>query len=215
MEARKNKINYSDAMLAKFAEIGDKIVGKYQMDDETIFVAKNLIKWLIGDESMQQLKESRAKKPKYKPGRLSKGIYITGYCGTGKSLMLKILAKFAKMVNQKFIINGKEVGLAWRKFHARELSNRFRNGEDLGGLYTTPILQIDDLGAEPNPVQYMGNKIDLLADLLETREDKGVITLITSNLPPDYLSDTYGDRLESRMGALNYYELNGDDKRQQ
>lgn len=211
MEARKNKITYSDAMLTKFAEIGDKIVGKYQMDDETTFVAKNLIKWLIGDEFESVV--LNAKKKKTKKGRLDRGIYIAGDCGTGKSIMLKILAKFAKMVNQKIIINGKEVGLAWRKFHARELSNRFRNGEDLGAMYTTPILQIDDLGAEPNPVQYMGNKVDLLSDILETREDNGCITLITSNLPPDYLSNTYNDRLESRMMALNYYELNGDDKR--
>ena len=81
------------------------------------------------------------------------------------------------------------------------------------GLITRETSIIDDLGAEPNPVQYMGNKVDLLSDILETREDNGCITLITSNLPPDYLSNTYNDRLESRMMALNYYELNGDDKR--
>ena len=210
MESRKISLTYSDEMLNKFVQIGNKFVGNYQMDEQTKFVAVNLIKWLIGDE-FKCINVSNNKKTK--KGNHQKGIYIAGDCGTGKTLILTILRKFAEEITNKFIVNNKEIGFKWNKFHSRELSNKARNGEDLSNLYRTPILQIEDLGAEPNPVMYMGNKIDVLSDIIETREDNNCITLITSNLPPDYLSEKYNERLESRMMALNYFELNGDDHR--
>ena len=106
----------------------------------------------------------------------------------------------------------------WATYNAHELVNRFRNGDDLRSLYSTPIIHIDDLGAESNVAQYMGNKINVLQEILEVRSDKGVMTLITSNIKPyddtnECVEDKYGERLASRLNELNYFSLVGDDKR--
>lgn len=213
-EYRKLSYYYNEDALSKLKDCGDKIVGNYIIDDDNKFVIENLIKWFFGQDFLQNV----AGKKKTVPGRLNKGLYIAGPCGTGKSLILKVLKEFAKTHRQKFIINGKEVGSMWNTYHAYELCNKFQNGENLSNLYTIPILQIDDLGAEPESCQYMGNKSNVLKELLEIREDKGVITLITSNIKPyddqnQSIEDKYGERLASRLNSLNYFSLTGEDKR--
>lgn len=213
-EYRKLSYCYDEDTLSKFKDCGDKIVGNYIIDDDNKFVIANLIKWFFGQEFLQNV----AGKKKTVPGRLDKGIYIAGPCGSGKTLILQVFQEFARNFKQKFIINSKEIGTMWATYNAHELVNRFRNGDDLRSLYSTPIIHIDDLGAESNVAQYMGNKINVLAEILEVRSDKGVMTLITSNIKPyddknECVEDKYGERLASRLNELNYFSLVGDDKR--
>lgn len=213
-EYRKLSYFYNEGTLQKFKDCGDKIVCNYIIDDDNKFVIENLIKWFFGQEFLQNV----VGKKKTIQGRLNKGVYIAGPCGTGKSLILQVFQEFARNFKQKFIVNNKEIGTMWATYNAHELVNKFRNGDDLRSLYSTPIIHIDDLGAESNVAQYMGNKINVLQEILEVRADKGVMTLITSNLKPyddkfDSIESKYGERVASRLNALNYYSLTGEDKR--
>jgi DNA replication protein DnaC len=80
-----------------------------------------------------------------------------------------------------------------------------------------PILCNQDLGAELKESLHMGNRINVLKQLIEYRGDRqDLITLITSNYPIDseFISVKYGDRVVSRLIEMcNYFELKGKDRR--
>ncbi len=63
----------------------------------------------------------------------------------------------------------------------------------------------------------MGNRLDVLRNVLEYRGDKtDELTLITSNLKinGEALSNRYGDRVASRLREMcNYFEIKGKDRR--
>lgn len=202
---RKFNYYYNSEILNKFAQIAANISLRYDIDDNNRKIIENVIKWLFG----QDFEDSRGR------GRLNKGIYLYGDCGTGKTVLMEALKNFSLEYKQKFIINGKEIRPFWKTYHANEICQKFRNGEDISPLNSIPILCVDDLGTEPEICQYMGNKSDVVKELLEIREDKGVITLITSNIDPftPEFERRYGKRLTSRMRGLNFYSLLGEDRR--
>ena len=78
------------------------------------------------------------------------------------------------------------------------------------------IIGIQDLGQEPKETLYMGNRLNVLQQLLEYRGDRGdQLTLITSNLriSSETLKRDYGDRVQSRLVEMNYFEIKGKDRR--
>lgn len=79
------------------------------------------------------------------------------------------------------------------------------------------IVGIQDLGAEPMESMYMGNRINVLRQILEYRGDQtDQLTLITSNLPMNHkrFIDRYEDRVSSRLNEMcNYFEIKGKDRR--
>ena len=79
------------------------------------------------------------------------------------------------------------------------------------------MLGIQDFGQEPQENLYMGNRIDVVRQLIEYRGDKcDEMTLITSNMKMqgDVLMNRYGDRVASRLVEMcNYFEIKGKDRR--
>ena len=84
-------------------------------------------------------------------------------------------------------------------------------------LSMNPMLGIQDLGSEPQESLYMGNRVDVVRQLIEHRGDKtDEMTLITSNLKinGERLVNRYGDRVASRLVEMcNYFEIKGKDRR--
>ena len=72
---------------------------------------------------------------------------------------------------------------------------------------TKRILFIDDLGTEPLAVRNYGNEIMPLTELLLHRYDKGLPTVITTNLGDQAIADTYGPRILDRLNEM--YERKG------
>jgi DNA replication protein DnaC len=176
---------------------------------------ENIAKWVVGDPSMRCLNpETRM----WEKGDLTKGIYLAGRTGCGKTWALEIFAFLASAHNIRYKAYGKDLPLALQDFRADEITTDFLAQGDTS-LYTegTKVLVINDLGTEPEETLYMGNRVNVLRQILEKRADNPArLTLITSNIPmgDKAVAARYGDRVASRLRQMcNYIEITGNDKR--
>lgn len=196
--------------LSRWKQIGDRYCddGDYKIDDGNRFAIVNCIKWLQGEPFEQNIIGGGTKK-----GNPNKGLFIVGNTGRGKTLFTKILKEYAMEIGVSFEINGKSVKANWIPQNATVFTDKFMNGQDITEDKNRAILNIEDLGIEPISSQYMGNKCEVLKNIIEYRGDTENITIITSNYRPDMLANKYGQRVVSRVKALNYIIIDGEDRR--
>ena len=120
-----------------------------------------------------------------------RNLLLIGAAGLGKTYLLNCIGN---ALSQK--------GVVVLKLTSYQLTNRMRAAvfeHDWGAfsqVLETPVLLLDDLGAEPviNNVT-----IEQLFTLLNERELNGLHTLISTNLHPDELKQRYTERISSRM----------------
>lgn len=187
----------------------------FVIDDENRFTYENMIRWCHCDTKMQAIDPVTKK---VIPGGLKKGIYIAGNTGTGKSWCLEVMAAYAMAFG--FVITLGETEkrmLYWDNVRADDICEEYAANGTFQKFKTRNIYGIQDLGSEPAESVYMGNRIEVLRQLLEYRGDRtDQVTLFTSNLPMNHkiLVDRYGDRVSSRLTAMcNYFEIRGKDRR--
>ena len=187
---------------------------KFRIDDENRFTYENLIKWVHGDTGMKCLNPDTKE---IIPGRLNYGIYIAGNTGSGKSWALEIMAAYTLIYNFQIQIAENKRCLYWSNFRTDTICDEYTSEGSFDKYKKMYIIGIQDLGAEPVESMYMGNRINVLKNLMEYRGDfSDKITLITSNLPMSHkvLTDRYGDRVSSRLNEMcNYFEIKGKDRR--
>lgn len=210
---------YADYDMQESLEIVEAI-GKsrnpaFVIDDENRFTYENMIRWCHCDTKMQAIDPVTKK---VIPGGLKKGIYIAGNTGTGKSWCLEVMAAYAMAFG--FVITLGEAEkrmLYWDNVRADDICEEYAANGTFQKFKTRNIYGIQDLGSEPAESVYMGNRIEVLRQLLEYRGDRtDQVTLFTSNLPMNHkiLVDRYGDRVSSRLSAMcNYFEIRGKDRR--
>lgn len=142
-----------------------------------------------------------------------KGLLIKGHTGRGKTFLFRILA---------FIVLHEKRSAQEKGFRVRIESFNIVNVKQISGEYQNPdtggdrIIQkygelrglvLDDIGKEPEFSSYYGNKINVVEEIIDLREKKGLITHGTTNL--ELMGDVYDDRTVSRMNALfNVIPLN-------
>lgn len=196
------------------------VIGKYRnpkfcIDDENRFTYENMVRWVHGDPEMKCVSPDDSKK--VIPGDITKGIYIAGNTGTGKTWCLDIMSKYTQLLNIGIKIVGERHALIWGGFRADAIIAEYQQRGEYYGYAKQPILCMHDLGTESIDALYMGNRMNVLRAILEYRGDRSdQITLITSNLPMEHkmFIDKYGDRVASRMREMcNYFELTGQDRR--
>ena len=61
---------------------------------------------------------------------------------------------------------------------------------------------IDDFGTEPLEVIDYGNVLYPITDLLTTRYDRHLFTILTTNLTPSEIRPRYGDRIADRLNDM-------------
>ncbi len=187
---------------------------KFRIDDENRFTYENLIKWVHGDPEMKCLNPDTKE---IIPGRLNAGIYIAGNTGSGKSWALEIMAAYTLIYNFQIQVGENKRCLYWSNFRTDTICDEYTSEGTFDRYKKMYIIGIQDLGAEPVESMYMGNRINVLKNLMEYRGDfSDQITLITSNLPMNHkvLTDRYGDRVSSRLNEMcNYFEIKGKDRR--
>ena len=181
--------------MAVITAIGRTRSPHFVIDDENRFAYVNFIKWCHGDSTMKALDPMTGEEIQ---GNLKRGIYIAGNTGSGKSWCLEVMLAYAQVWGFKI---------------------RFEEDKDARPLFWA-INRADDICHEylnQGETLYMGNRLNVLQQLLEYRGDRGdQLTLITSNLriSSETLKRDYGDRVQSRLVEMcNYFEIKGKDRR--
>ncbi len=196
--------------------IGKMRSPKFVIDDDNRFAYENFIKWLRGDKTMQALNPNTGEVIQ---GDLNRGIYIAGSTGSGKSWCLEIMQEYAQVLRLPIEFSGEEdtKPLIWNACRADEICREYAEEGDIQKYKTRPILAIQDFGQEPQETLYMGNRLNVLRQLIEYRGDQdGQLTIITSNLKLSgkKLEERYSDRVQSRLFEMcNYFEIKGKDRR--
>ena len=186
---------------------------RFAIDAQNRDAYEAIIKWVLNDQTMTATDPTTGKKVQ---GDLTKGLFVAGNTGSGKSWALEMGAYLAKITGRRFKAGNGEYPLAWRNVRAMEIADEWSKSGDLEQWRSAPILGIQDLGSEPAESVYMGNRQDVLRQLLEYRGDcPGKITHITSNLTYADIERRYGDRVLSRLyGMCNFVLIVGKDRRQ-
>jgi hypothetical protein len=194
--------------------IGKERSCKFAIDDQNRFAYENMIRWVHGDPDFKCL-DPETRWPI--PGRLNAGIYIAGNTGTGKSWLLEIMAAYSTVDNVQIVVGDTQRCLYWKNLRADTVCDEYTETGSFERFKKSPIIGFQDLGSEPVESMYMGNRVNVMRQILEYRGDQtDKITLITSNLPINHKAfvDRYGDRVSSRLHEMcNYFEIKGKDRR--
>ena len=196
---------------------GKGICPDFRIDDGNRGLYEQLVYWTVGSPKMRCL-DPLTRNPMQ--GDLSKGIYIGGKTGRGKSVALKVLRRLYDMnplIRRDHFGNIRLVG-GWVEKRADEITDIYSAEGNITDLKNEPLICIQDFGSEPQESLYMGNRVNVMRSLIESRGDMQCLTMISSNIPMghQYLQQRYGDRVQSRLYAMcNYLELDGEDRRRQ
>ncbi|KAA6350927.1 hypothetical protein EZS27_001774 [termite gut metagenome] len=194
--------------------IGKKRNPKFQIDHENRFTYENLIRWIHADPEMKRLDPATKE---VVSGRLDAGIYLAGNTGSGKSWTLEIMAAYCLIDNVQIALGETKRCLYWSNVRTGAVCDEYTATGSVERFKKMNIIGIQDLGAEPPESMYMGNRINVMRQILEHRGDQtDQLTLITSNLPMNHkrLVDRYDDRVASRLNEMcNYFEITGTDRR--
>lgn len=182
-----------NAAFDAFVAIGNKMCSRY-IPSESV---KKLIDWYYmgGVYSMDY----------------QKGILIKGATGRGKTMLFDVFANFMKVEQCSGYQSDEYIPLSMTKVNSRTIAEDFiRDGfEGIRKYYFGRGLMIDDIGAEVT-AQYYGNKVDVIAEVIDRREENRLLTFATTNLAK--LSERYDDRTTSRMASLfNIWYMDGEE----
>ena len=131
------------------------------------------------------------------------GIMLCGGVGNGKSTMMKALQRLLIYLQIEIRQNTSFETLGMKIVSAKELSRRIRiDSKNSLQFQDVNILGIDDLGEEEPEVMDYGNRVTPLIDLLSYRYDRMLFTMVTTNLIPQQIRSTYGDRIADRFNEM-------------
>lgn len=218
VERRRSEYDMEES-LREVAYIGQRFCRSFRIDGHNRFCYENFIRWCHADTEMLAVDPATSRPT---AGRPDAGIFIAGAPGVGKSTAVNVMRYYAKAHGVKITFpglggGGLEQNIWWEPVRADRVCDEYAMKGNIVDYKRRRILAVDDLGGEPRESLYMGNRLDVIRQLLETRgDDTSLITIVTSNyaLAMPELADRYGDRVVSRLrGMTNYYEILGGDRR--
>lgn len=184
--------------------------GKVLCDKEDARVFALICQYFAGSEEFTKTTMSNGRL-----GDLSKGLYITGNVGIGKT---ELILPFRRMITgypANYFNNGYEMYAT-----ANQIAAAYdKQGEDgIASYISTKTLFIDDLGREPQS-KYYGKTVEALELIFSGRYDLGkrekVVTHVTTNIiDAELIEERYGDYIRSRFKELfNKVHWQGKEKR--
>ena len=127
------------------------------------------------------------------------GLFIYGGPGNGKTTLARAIRKLIIMLygNEPRYEDSKGVvsisALELSTIAKEEQNHRLRQFKE------TELLHIDDVGTEPASVKVWGNEVSPLVEVLYSRYDAMLYTVITSNLSDEDIMPRYGNRIYDRF----------------
>lgn len=140
-----------------------------------------------------------------------KGIILMGTVGTGKTTIMKVIAHRTRQFG---VVSCKDVVQDFNIEGFAAIEKYGNQSYLMNGTERIPIVRcFDDLGHEETSMHF-GNRVDVMAQIIEQRYARGLITHFTTNLTIDLIDDKYGDRVGSRIREMCIpILLNGKDRR--
>ena len=188
-------------------------MSKKQLDNKQLNRIKRMESYL--DEAEVAVKELASALEKYEKFENNEGLFLYGSNGVGKSLLASIVVKEAyrqrytsKRVSfMEYISEYTRIWDSRNKEEREELEAHFYND-----YKAVEFLVIEEVGKE------IDSKIAVavLEDCLRYREEKGLPTIICTNLTPQSLVDKYGNSIASLIkGNFTPIQIVGSDKRKE
>lgn len=128
----------------------------------------------------------------------NRNMLLTGKSGLGKTFLLRAVAErlIEREVNVLIISAYKLLEIVRKAY--------FSNEENAGEISEIEVLMIDDLGSEP----LMQNvTVEQLFNLLNERQNRGLSTVISTNLTMPELQGRYTERIASRLRDKNNWKV--------
>lgn len=128
----------------------------------------------------------------------NRNMLLTGKSGLGKTFLLRAIAErlIERDVNVLIISAYKLLEIVRKAY--------FSNEENAGEISEIEVLMIDDLGSEP----LMQNvTVEQLFNLLNERQNRGLSTVISTNLTMPELQGRYTERIASRLRDKNNWKV--------
>lgn len=162
--------------------------GTFRLDEDTRKHISMAAKWLVNPNS-------------------TPGLLLCGLCGNGKTTLARAISLLIGFLSER------ELGYSNRKnmslYTAKEICRLCAASEKIKedhkvyeGLFTEPMLIIDDLGEEPKEVMVYGMIHTPLIDIISERYAAQRMTIITTNLEVDDLKAKYGERIIDRFREM-------------
>lgn len=200
--------------IAEVEEIGKVRDPDFCIDDFNRDAYVSMIQWIHNDPAMICMNPEDGSP---KPGDLNRGIYIAGGPGSGKSWLLDVMTVYTGTLGFRVDFNGYVRHLKWSNIRTSKVCDNFLRTGDLSAYKDVDIIGFQDLGSEHLETLYMGTRVEVMREILESRgDDETKLVMITSNLKiaDDQLVKMYGQRVGSRLRSMcNYIELTGPDRR--
>jgi len=145
----------------------------------------------------------------------NKGLFLFGSNGVGKSFLASLIVKeaYRHRYTSKRVTFSEYISEYTRVWDAKSVEEREEIESEFYNDYkAVEFLALEEVGKE------IDSKISapILEDLLRYREDKGLVTIMCSNLEPKVLVEKYGSSIASLIkGNMTPIKIVGSDKRQE
>ncbi len=129
------------------------------------------------------------------------GLIIFGNVGNGKTTLINAITN---LINAYSLGRDTAGNSAWMKFVTTDTLARYakEDSEKMWSIIRTPMLALDDLGAEQDTIKTYGNVVNPAVELLSYRYQYRLFTLVTTNLKTAEIRQRYGDRIADRMNEM-------------
>jgi len=192
-----------------FLSTANDYVSGYELTEEIKMILINVFRQIKG-EYFYKVDPCTGKYIEASDADRQKGIYIAGPTGTGKTTLCKILFKTLSSIALKFYYPDKIYQYNTICVSELSINKEYMKTGDFQFMQRSSLF-VDDIG-QAKEIQYMGNKLEPLKEIITERYDnlKYTFTSFTSNYPINHnaIISQYGERVADRIQAMaNYYTI--------